>query len=163
MLWNKISAFHPCSDCFHFLLVMVLVHTLLWTWWYRKIISQFFPLSLPPPQIVSFPFPERHKDRLIHVVPEHGVTQQLCWAGQEEDGAGKVGTYLICCSHLVQSLGRRGLVDRALVAWVIPWLAAPIRLPFVPPSLSQQHFQAVLSLMFIAITTCWLLLIFTID
>lgn len=163
MLWNKISAFHPCSDCFHFLLVMVLVHTLLWTCWYRKIISQFFPLSLPPPQIVSFPFPERHKDRLIHVVPEHGVTQQLCWAGQEEDGAGKVGTYLICCSHLVQSLGQRGLVDRALVAWVIPWLAAPIRLPFVPPSLSQQHFQAVLSLMFIAITTCWLLLIFTID
>lgn len=71
-----------------------------------------------------------------------------------QDGAGKAGTYLICCFHLVQGLGQRGLVDKALVAWVISWLPAPrqtvLCAPLLP-SLCQAGFsgifrQAVLSL-----------------
>lgn len=136
---NNISAFRSGSDCFHFLLAVVLVHRLLWTCWYIKIIPQFF-LFLTPPFGESFPFPKRHKDQCGPWARRY----RTAVPGREgQDGAGKAGNYLICYFHLVQGLGQSGLVDKALVAWVTSWLPAPRQAALcASPSLYQEHFQA---------------------
>lgn len=55
MLWNSISAFHSYSDCFCFLLDMVLVHRLLWACWFIKVLPQFFLFPPHPDCELSFP------------------------------------------------------------------------------------------------------------